>query len=614
MCGIAGWINLDGNLKDKTIVLDNMTKTLSDRGPDNEGKYVSEKALLGHRRLIVIDPEGGAQPMTRYQGDNKFVIVYNGQIYNAQDLREELQKKDYVFTTTSDTEVLLYSYIEWRESCLEKFNGIFAFAIWDDKKESLFLARDRIGVKPLFYTKRPQGLIFGSELKTLLANPHVESKIDKEALAEILMMGPARTPGYGIFQNVNELKPGHFLIYNKDNQTIRQYWSLKSEPHTDDFQTTCEKVRWILTDAVKRQLISDVPLCTLLSGGLDSSVLTALIVNHYKENNLGTLDTFSVNYVDNEKHFRENSFQPNSDAPWVKIVAEYLKTNHHNVLLDTPELASTLPNACFARDLPGMADTDTSLYLFCGEIKKQATVALSGECADEVFGGYPWFQREEMINSTTFPWALRPKIRLNWLSQEVQEQINPLEHVQRRYNEALAEVPYLLGENAKAARMREISYLSLTRFMPTLLDRNDRMSMAQGLEVRVPFCDHRLVEYVWNIPWSMKYYQDREKGLLRAALSDVLPHDVIWRKKSPYPKTHNPSYTERVVKEALAILEDKTSPILPLVNVTYLKEFAKTDLSTTSVPWFGQLMGAPQLFAYLIQLNYWFKTYKVEII
>lgn len=614
MCGITGWIDWEQNLTEKSYILTAMIDTLAARGPDAQGAYITPNAMLGHRRLSVIDPVGGAQPMIRYRGTQKFVITYNGELYNTMELRHELEERGYTFSTRCDTEVLLIAFIEWGSACVEKLNGIYAFGIWDEAKQSLFLARDRIGVKPLFYAERGSSFIFGSELKTLLANPLIRPEIDEEGLAEVFMIGPARTPGHGVFRGVNELKPGYCMSISRHGKNITKYWSLLSEPHTEDFSVTAARVRELLIDTAKRQLVSDVPICTLLSGGLDSSVLTALAAISRKRSGLDSLHTYSVDYIDNDLYFKANSFQPDSDAQWVARVAEHFGTCHHNVLLDNLELAESLKPAALVRDLPGMADIDTSLYLFCREIKKGATVALSGECADEVFGGYPWFQREDMIYATTFPWSPHPEIRIPWLKQDIQNRINPAEYVAQRYSDALAEVPRLPGEDSQSARMREIFYLSLTRFMPTLLDRKDRMSMAFGLEVRVPFCDHRIVEYVWNVPWSMKYYQNREKGLLRHALEGILPEDVLWRKKSPYPKTHNPAYTKAVVGEALAILNDPTSPLQQILNVENLKEIAQTDLSASSIPWFGQLMSGPQLFAYLIQADHWMREYKVEVV
>lgn len=616
MCGITGWLNWDGGLDSRQSrrTLSKMIETLELRGPDDSGSYIKSQVAFGHRRLSVVDPKNGAQPMVRKYGQYEYVITYNGELYNTLELRTELESKGYQFTTNCDTEVLLVSYIEYGTECVNKLNGIFAFGIWDEAKERLFLARDRIGVKPLFYAKKDNQFVFGSEIKTLLANPLIEPKVDMEGLAEIFMIGPARTPGNGVFRDIEELKPGHALIYTRNGKRTIRYWSLISKEHEDDFTTTVQKVSELLVDTGKRQMVADVKVCTFLSGGLDSSALTALAARYYKERNLGQLSTYSVDYIDNEKYFKASAFQPNSDAPWVDRMVDTYKTDHHKILVDNIELAKSLPKATIARDFPGMADVDTSLYLFSREIKKGATVALSGECADEVFGGYPWFYREDMIEANAFPWSPRPAMRLDWLSNQVKSSLDLVEYAQSRYQDAVDEVPQLDGESKLEARMREIFYLSLTRWMPTLLDRKDRMSMAFGLEVRVPYCDHRIVEYAWNVPWNMKNYQNREKGLLREALTGILPYDVLWRKKSPYPKTHHPEYLNIVRNWALDLLKDNSSPLVPLINVEKINEIAKTDLSASNIPWFGQLMGGAQLFAYLIQVDTWLKQYKVQII
>lgn len=614
MCGITGWIDWEKPVKQVEPILSAMVETLAVRGPDASGTYLKGCTALGHRRLSVVDPIGGAQPMIRRQGDYEYAITYNGELYNTSEIQHELVLKGHSFTTHSDTEVLLKAYMEWGPECVEKFNGIFAFAIWDEKEQRLFMARDRIGVKPFFYAKRGALFLFGSEVKALLAHPLIQPIVDSEGLAEIFALGPARTPGHGIYLGVHELKAGHMAIYTKAGLNIRRYWSLESREHEDSFDKTVDTVRTLVQDAVVRQLVADVPVCTLLSGGLDSSALTAIVVNEYRKQGGEKLHTYSVDYPDNEQFFTANAFQPNSDTPWVKRMADFLQTHHHNIIVTIPELAQTLQAATLARDFPGMADVDTSLYLFCKEIRKGATVALSGECADEIFGGYPWFRRPDMIAADTFPWSNHVAYRSEWLRPEIRDYIKPEAYSHARYEEALAEVPALPGEEKAAARMREIFYLSLTRFMPTLLDRKDRMSMAFGLEVRVPFCDHRIVDYVWNVPWPMKNYQDREKGLLRHALTGWLPEDVLWRKKSPYPKTYHPLYYELVKTEALEIINDTQAPLNRFIDGNKIREYAQTDEPNANIPWFGQLMSKVQLFAYLIQVNAWLKTYHVEVV
>lgn len=613
MCGITGWIDREIDLFRDQAILEKMTATLTNRGPDAEGYWYSPRAALGHRRLSVVDPEGGAQPMTRKQGDRTYVIVYNGELYNTPELRQELELRGHTFRSHSDTEVLLASYIEWGSQCVERFNGIFAFGIWSEADQSLFMSRDRMGVKPLFYARRGSAFIFGSELKALLAHPLVQPEVNEEGLAEIFGLGPARTPGHGVFKDVWELRPGYCLMYNDHGVQISRYWSLTSRPHGDDLHTTIHKVRDLLEDSISRQLVADVPVCTLLSGGLDSSALSTFAAGAFKKNGMGPLHTYSVDYVDNERYFKASDFQPNSDAPWVKRMSDFLGSSHHNIIVDTPKLVEALKIAVLARDLPGMADVDSSLYLFCREIKKGATVALSGECADEVFGGYPWFHREDALYANTFPWSQATRERSGLLSPELRQSINLEDYVASRYRETLAEVPRLPGEDTEESKRREMFYLNMVWFMQTLLDRKDRMSMATGLEVRVPFCDHRLVEYVWNVPWSMKNFNGREKGLLRLALAGVLPEDVLERRKSPYPKTHNPSYLAAVRNLLREILADPSSPLLQLIDTATVRSMVESEGDSFTRPWFGQLMTGPQLFAYLYQVNIWLSEYKVVI-
>lgn len=611
MCGIAGWVDFCGQMRDVGETIRNMTESLMRRGPDAAGYWFSEYVALGHRRLIVVDPQGGKQPMTVQNGADTYVIIYNGELYNTEDVRRELKQNGHTFLGWSDTEVLLHAYIEWGEACPLKLNGIFAFAVWDGAREQLFLARDRIGVKPLFYTTRGSAFIFASELKALLKHPAVPAKITTEGLAEIFAMGPARTPGHGVFAGVNELKPGCSMLFDKDGAKHRQYWSLQSHEHEDDFETTVGTVRELVLDAVKRQLVSDVPLCVLLSGGLDSSAISAIAAEVYKKERGERLRTFSIDYVDNDKNFRASSFQPNADAPWVDIVSAYLDTDHEACFIDTPELVDALLPAVLARDLPGMADIDSSLLLFSRWVKQRATVGLSGECADEIFGGYPWFYKK--TEAQTFPWSQHLDARIKMFSPELNERINPRAYVADRYAQALAEVPRAPTDSAEDVKMRELFYLNLTRWMPTLLDRKDKMSMYSGLELRVPFCDHRLVEYVWNVPWSMKFYKSREKGLLRHALSGLLPEDVLWRKKSPYPKTHNPNYIDALRRLTLRMLDDPSAPIRPFIDSQNVRKLALTINRETDIPWFGQLMNAPQLLAYLLQIDFWMKSFHVSI-
>ncbi|MGH1256880.1 MULTISPECIES: asparagine synthase (glutamine-hydrolyzing) [Bacillus] len=589
MCGITGWVDYKRSLEGERDVVTKMAETLAKRGPDDNKVWIKGNVAFGHKRLIVVDPEGGKQPMTCLKDETNYAICYNGELYNTEDIRKELLRRGYTFKGHSDTEVLLASYIEWKEECVDHLNGIYAFAVWDEQKEQVFIARDRLGVKPLFYKYDSGRLLFGSELKAILAHPDVKAEVTLEGLSEIFGLGPSRTPGHGIYAGIKELRPGHAMTFSKNGLCIWRYWNVESKKHEDSFEETVEKTRFLLQDAITRQLVSDVPLCTFLSGGVDSSAITAIAAKEYARSGKGQLHTYSVDYEDNDKYFKANAFQPNSDAPFIHLMTETFQTIHHRCVISNEQLAQYLTEAVIVRDLPGMADIDSSLLWFCREIKQDFVVGLSGECADEIFGGYPWFYREDDLQSSAFPWMRSTEAREQLLKKEWRNKLNLQQYVQQRYEESIQEVPVLEGESPLEAKRRQLFYLNMVWFMTTLLDRKDRMSMGASLEVRVPFADHRLVEYAWNIPWEMKMYKNREKGLLRKALEGLLPNDILYRKKSPYPKTHNPHYTKAVTVWLQDLLTDKGSILHELFDKEQLSGLIESGGSAFQSPWFGQL-------------------------
>ncbi|PAV29427.1 asparagine synthase (glutamine-hydrolyzing) [Virgibacillus profundi] len=614
MCGITGWVNWHQDLTQHVFTMEKMANTLSRRGPDVSNVWSSRHVSLGHTRLIVVDPAGGMQPMAKEKNNRLYKIVYNGELYNTKEIRKELLKRGYTFQSYSDTEVLLTSYIEWGEKCVEHLNGIFAFAVWDQFKEQLYIARDRLGVKPIFYREESGSLMFGSEIKAILAHPKVKPEIERQGMQEIFGLGPSRTPGHGVFRGIKELRPAHALTYNRNGLKLWRYWNVESRDHHHSLDETVEHVSFLVKDAIERQLVADVPVCTFLSGGVDSSAISAIAADYFKQEERGALQTYSIDYEQNNQYFKANAFQPDEDAPWIRNMQQYLGSNHHAAIIKNAQLANLLDEAVLMRDLPGMADVDSSLFWFCEQIKHKYTVALSGECADEIFGGYPWFYKEEILNKGGFPWMRSQGERQQLLLPHWQKKLNLKEYVRDRYNETIAEVPQLEGETPLEARRREMFYINMIWFMTTLLERKDRMSMGASLEVRVPFADHRLVEYAWNIPWEMKMLNGREKGILRKALEGVLPHDVLYRKKSPYPKTHHPQYMKLVKNKLNRIIDDKSSPILEIISKQKVKEIIDSNGSSFKAPWYGQLMTGPQLIAHLAQINMWFEHYNVNII
>ncbi len=606
MCAIAGILRL----QTEDWILQKMLATMARRGPDGNGIYQDGDATLLHARLSIIDPVGGAQPMRCQWAGEEYTLSYNGELYNTQELRKELQDLGHSFDGHSDTEVLLHAYAQWKEKALEKFNGIFAFAVWESRAQRLFLARDRIGVKPLFYTQTQGGLIFASEIKTLLAHPAVAPELDAVGAGELLLLGPGRTPGSGVFRNIRELEPGCCATWADGKLQLRRYWKMTDREHRDSFPETAETVRALVTDAIRRQMVSDVPIGTFLSGGLDSSLISSVCSRQLHEKGQ-SLQSFSVDYLHNDRYFQAGKFQPNSDTEFIRIMQEYLDSEHHWTILTPQALVDAIEETTIARDLPGMADVDSSLNLFCGQIRPHVKVALSGECADEIFGGYPWYRDPAVRDADGFPWAQTTKERAEFLHPWLKERLVPEDFVAERYRQTLLESDILPGTSPLETRMKQMVNLNFRWFMQTLLDRKDRMSMYHGLEVRVPFCDYRIAEYLYGVPWEFKDWQGREKGLLRYAMAEHLPEAVLHRKKSPYPKTHDPKYLELVSEKLRQLLLDRDAPIFQLVSRGALENLLHQDFPW---PWYGQLMRRPQTIVYMLQINFWLSHYSVRIV
>lgn len=604
MCGIAGAVSFIEDMREDMKIYEKMQHALLRRGPDQRGMVLKRQAALIHTRLAVIDIDGGRQPMSF----GRYTVVYNGELYNTDELRRELAG-DFGFTTHSDTEVVLKSYIKWGSTCVDRFNGIFALAVWDEEEQRLFLARDRIGVKPLFYYDTGTRLIFASELPSLLEHPLVPHEIDAEGAAELLLMAPGRTMGCGVIRGVKEVKPGWCGYYTAEGTKLWEYWRLRAYELHESFEDTAEHVRELVLDSVRRQLVSDVPVCTFLSGGLDSSLISSVAAAELKKQGR-QLTTLSVDYRNNEKYFRSSHFQPDSDPEYIACMAEYLGTDHHNIVLDTADLAKALDDAVEARGLPGMADVDSSMLLFCREIKKYGTVALSGECADEIFGGYPWYRDEDIRMTDGFPWAQSTAYRSRFLCDRYAREIDAGDYVYSAYRRTADYAMKLPDDSPLEYRMREMTQLNFHWFMQTLLDRKDRMSMYSGLEVRVPFCDYRIAEYLYNVPWEYKDYKGREKGLLREAMKEWLPEKVLWRKKSPYPKTHDPVFLD-IVTERLRSVLDSGGRLTELVKREELERLLRHE---DHVQWYGQLMNLPQTIAYFLQLNCWLERFDIKLV
>jgi asparagine synthase (glutamine-hydrolysing) len=617
MCGVVGWVDFERDLRSERAIAQALTDSLSRRGPDGDGLWLSPHAALGHRRLSVIDLAGGHQPMVASEDDRDLaVLTYCSEVYNFRELRAELAARGHRFRTAGDTEVVLRAYLEWGEGLAERLNGIFAFGVWDVRREELILVRDRLGVKPMYYYRTPAGVLFASEPKAILAHPDVPAAVDADGLRELLSL--AKTPGEAVWQGMREVEPGEVIRVRRDGWSARRYWRLPAVTHADDLGTTVATVRELLTDAVTRQTVADVPMGILLSGGLDSSVVTVLADQALREQGAGGVRTFGLDFAGYTDNFHPDYMRETPDAPFIAELAAHVGSTNAVIVLSTGDLTDPAARAEVLRalDLPnGRGDRDTSLYLLARAVAEECTVALTGESADEVFGGYWWFHEPDAVAADTFPWLPMfghvvddgPDSATSLLDVDLLKALDLPGYRDARYREALAEVPHLPGVSAAERRMREICYLTLTRLMPLLLDRMDRLSMAAPLEVRVPFCDHRLVEYVFGVPWAMKSFDGREKSLLRAATADLLPPSIAERRKAPFPAVQDVGYEQWLRSELGTVAADRSRRVNTFLNVKRAGALAAAPVGTTSA---NETRSTIEL---VLRLDEWLQRYDVRL-
>lgn len=592
MCAILGYVGNNINKEKFSKMLDIM----SCRGYDHTGYYFDDNIMLGHKRLAIIDLENGNQPII----DNNYIIVYNGELYNTEDIRKDLIDKEITFNTKSDTEVILKGYIYYKEKILDKLEGIYAFGIYNKDTKELFLGRDRFGVKPLYYCLNDNQFIFSSMIKPILESNIIRPILTEKELGNILALGPSKPLGSGILRGIEELRPAHYLLYKNNKLEIKRYWNIQSKECLDTFDEAKEKIRVLLTDSIKRQMISDVEIATLLSGGLDSSIITSIVASNLDKQ----LTTYSINYEDNDKYFNKNKFTVSLDEHYIEIMSNYYKTNHISKIITQEEVVNLLKSSLLAREYPGMTDIESSLLWFSKEIRNDYKVILSGECADEIFGGYPWFYRDDLNNY--FPWINNIELRQKLINKNLN--INLEQIIKEEYEKTINE----LNELDQLDKYKKLFYINMTHFMTTLLDRKDRMTMSANLEARVPFADTKLIEYLWNLPFNYKYQNNTEKYILREAFKDILPDEVLYRKKNPYPKTHHPYFLQAVTELLKDRLKNPNSCLYKIFDINEINNLLN-DKTDNNLPWFGQLMTKPQLIAYLYQFDVWIEEYNINI-
>lgn len=547
---------------------------------------------------------GDAMRLLQYRkSERECILAFDGELYNTAELRAVLASRGCACEGESEAETLLAGLLQEGTAFLQELNGVFALAFWDG--ERLLLARDRLGAKPLYYATEDGYLYFGSEPKALFAMGF-RPALDDGGLRELFALGPAHTPGNGIFKGLHEVLPAQWISVSPGGMRSGVYWRLQSLPHRHDERETVEAAAFLVRDAIERQTDCDAPICAFLSGGLDSSLVSAVSARKLRAQGK-CLKTFSFDFTGNDDYYKATNFQPSRDAPFADEMAAFLHTEHTRLECDPLALADLLEDAMQARDYPGMADVDASLLYFCKKVGRQRGIALTGECADEVFGGYPWFRSREAFEQQKFPWS-DMRARRSFLREDVLERLELDVYAQVAYDESVAETPRCAQDSPEEARRREIAWLNLRWFMQTLMDRMDRCAESAGLSARVPFADHRLVEYVWNIPWPLKYKDNTVKYILRRAGEGWLPDSVLYRAKSPFPKTYHPGYEALLAERMRDLLASPNEPMHRYVD----KKKAEAFLSAPAdygKPWYGQLMAAPQRIAWFLQLNAWLKRY-----
>lgn len=530
-----------------------------------------------------------------------YQVVFDGELYNRKEVKDALRHKGIAKDLDSWEELIVYAYRIWGHQMMNHLLGAFAFVI--DNGKEVFVAKDQMGLKPVFYArKKGKGLIIGNAIKDILATKEIKPVVDRKGIKELFALGPSISEDRTLYKDIYALPMGHYMVIKNNNVHITKYYDPISKPHFDSYEDTVAKVRYLVEDAIKRQS-ADCD-ATFLSGGLDSSILAAVMAQ-----NAHPIETYSLDYEGNAENFKGNVYQVSLDDEFIQKMIETTNSHHQKCTITQEALVEELLPALAARDVPGMADVDSSLLWLCKQVKKDRSVILSGECSDEVFGGYPWFYREELAHLDTFPWLRSSKERKALMSQELQS-LDLEGYLAKQYRSSIEQVQFLEGDNEEDKRARIHTYLCLHWFMQTLITRQVCMGKAAEVNIRAPFADVRILDYVYNIPWDMKFSNGEEKGILRAAFEDLLPQEVAHRKKNPFPKTHNPKYSELIKEKMQAVFSREDSVLHLLFDDAALKELIDSGGAAFTLPWYGQLMSGPQLLAYLYQIDAWFDTVK----
>ena len=603
MCGLCGIVlrSNSGSVSQQQITT--MNDQMLHRGPDAHGVFLHNNIALGHRRLKIIDLAGGVQPM--FSKDKDVVVVFNGEIYNFKEIRARLETKGYEFASNSDTEVIIHAYREFGEDCSEHFRGMFAIAIYDKKLDKLFLIRDRLGIKPVYYYLDDDRLLFASEIKPILSMLDAKPTVKISALDFYISVG--YVPGSDtLFSEINKLEPGHTLTLVDNRVSIKQYWNLENTPTKNiEFESALLEFERIATESIKLRLQSDVPLGAFLSGGLDSSVIVALMDKLTDE----PVNTFSVGYKDEPE---------SNELEYAKIVAEHFKTNHHEYILEPLDFFNSLDLLLEHTEEPIVESAAVALYQISKLAKDHVTVILSGEGGDEILAGYPLHQIMPKIDRlhSIVRWIPSPLRTLvsrmlshhekaskywDWINLPLPQRYQSISNdVTLSIKKNLYQSPELLKahvENsayfAKAfntmsngTNLRKMTYADIKTWLPDdLLVKADKMTMAASLELRVPFLDHKLLEYSTALPDEYRLNQNQGKYLLKKFAEKLLPDEIIYRKKKGFPVPIASWFRDKLYDKTREILLDERSLARGYFQANYIENMltrhksGKEDLS-----------------------------------
>ncbi|MHC0432275.1 asparagine synthase (glutamine-hydrolyzing) [Streptomyces sp. O3] len=614
MSGIAGWIDHTRDLRRERSTLLAMTAALAQRGPDGERLWLDEHAGLGTRWSDADGTNTPQQPW-EFQQDGRTVLVaaVTGVLYDTDALRAELG----VTGPATQAELVGRAWLRWGGDFAEHLDGAFAVALWIERDRELVLARDRLGNQPLFYYPLPSGVLFGSERKAILAHPAVEPVIDADGLRELFSY--AGTEGHGILKGFHQVPPGTVLRCTQSGRTAHRYWQLTAQEHTDSRDETVARVRELLSASVTRTLGTGAVPGIMLSGGIDSSAVTALAHQALAQRGGDPVRTFTVSFGGDED-FKQDEIWGSPDAPFVQSVVRHLGTEHTDLVLDTADIIDPAVRAAVlrAKDVPSpLGNMNTSLYLLCRAVREHVGSVLLGEIADAVFGGFAWVHNKELVEAPTLPWVAMARfgggqhgLGGDLLAPDLLGKLDLNGYCADAYTTSMAKVPRLDGESGQDLRMREITYFHLTRWLETLLSHDESLGSATGLATRMPFCDWRLVSYAYNVPWDLKSFGGQEKALLRAAVADLLPDDVVNRAKSPYPVTQDPAYGHALCDGMTALLADPAAPAAPLADTAGVRALIDDPsvLDSGMRAWVARAN-----VEMLLGLNDWLRRYGVRV-